>query len=378
MFRFSGEVNAIFFSRASRNLGDVVFMILRYMGKQYLYIVKAETGSLARFIDLGEHSQVNFLHVDKFLRKDGSQIFIAYPSRWILLDFNGSRIADTRLLKPRKVLEISDYDKDGIKEILYCVSSLNMCNVYLGKYFSNQSKVTFISKYLCSLEGKIVLGVLRINYIFLLSDTGCVAELGGDSFLETSISGEGIVLANIGDIDCDLKEEIIVCRKGGIVEALEMRNRKREWGLKFSAETLVMKSYRLTSDDEYTFGLLHSVGGSLHYTCYVLLLKSEEDKNLNLYAVSGSNGEILWNYRVERQGTEEILVDTLDYNLDGTSDVVLGVKNSIYLLDGRYGFLLKKIPLNEKILFLKACDINGDGEMEVIIGTQSSIFALRL
>lgn len=379
IFRFTGEVNAIFFSRTgSRNLGDVVLVVLRQMEKQYLYIIEAKTGSLLKSIDLGRCSQINSLCFDKFLRRDCSQIFVAYPSKWILLDFNGSKLTETKSFEPLNVLEISDYDKDGTKEILYCVSSLNTCNVYLGKYLLNQSKVTFVSKCLCSLNEKIILGVLRTNYIFLLSSIGHVVELRGDSFLETSILEEDIVSASIEDIDCDLKDEVIICRNGGIVEALEVISRKKEWSRKFSAETLMVKSYRLTNDDEYTYGLLHSVGSSLHYTCCVLLLKSEENKKLSLYAVSGSNGEILWNYKVERQGIKEIIIDTLDYNFDGSPDIILGTEDCIYLLDGRCGFLLKKIPLNERILFLKTYNVDSDKEWEIIVGTRNSIFALRL
>lgn len=375
IFRFSSEeINVVFISEMrSRYTNNIVFIISRRSGKQYLYLISLETGALIRAIDLKEDSQVNFLCVNRFLHRDISQLLVVCSSKWILLDLNGSKLTETKFFELRNVLEIGDYDNDGIKEILYYVFSSNVCNIYIGKYLLNRSEITFAFKQLCSLEGKVVFGALRGNRITLLSDLGHLIEFREDSSFKHLISEEDIVLINIKDVDCDLKEEIIICKCDGTVEALEMTRFGKKWKLKFPTKTLLMQSIRFTSDDESTYGLLHGTGGSLHYTCCMILLKSDDG---NLYAISGNNGEIIWSYKTCK--AEKVIIDTSDYNLDGTPDIILGIEENICILDGRYGFLLKKIDLNKKILFLKTCDVDNDKKIEVIVGTCSEIFALKL
>lgn len=374
-FRFSSEeINVVFISEmGSRYVNNIIYVISRRSGKQYLYLINLETGALIRVVDLGETSQVNFLCVNKFLRGDISQLLVVCSSIWILLDLNGSKLTETKFFEPRNVFEIGDYDSDGIKEILYYTHSSNTCNIYIGKYLLNQSEITFAFKHLCSLEGKVVFGALHINHITLFSDLGHLIEFREDGSFKHLISEGDIVLANIKDVDCDLKEEIIVCKGDGTVEALEMTRFRKKWKLKFPTKTLLIQSIRFTSDDESTYGLLHSTGSSLHYTCCMILLKSED---ANLYAISGNNGEIIWSYKMCK--AEKVIIDTSDYNLDGTPDIILGIEESIYVLDGRHGLFLKKIDLNKKILFLKTYDVDNDEKIEIIVGTCSEIFALKL
>jgi len=378
IFRFSSEeTSSILIGETKNRDTTIIFLVSKRLGKHFLYLIEAETGSLIKIVDLGE-SPVDFLYADKFLQKNSPQLLLVCSSRWILLDFNCSKLADIEFLSFEKILEVNDYDKDGFKEILYCTYSPNIHNVYVGKYLLNQSGIMLVSRYLCSLEEKVISGALRTNHLILLSEFGnlYLMEFRGEEIFKSSILRENVIFASIKDIDCDFKEEIIVCKSNGAVEVLEITSYRMKWIRKFPVKTLLLQSVRFTSDDESTYGLLHSTGSLLHYACCVILLKSE---NGILYIINGNNGEILWYLNLKIYNiVGEVMVDTCDYNIDGTPDIFLGNKESVYVLDGRYGLFLKKINLNKRFLYLKAYDIDKDKVIEIIIGTCNDIFALKL